>query len=228
MIAVVTQVTKHDMMKVFVCQGLEKFSSLLIREVAVAAADALLRGPRTLGICFKQRTIIVGLDKKAVRTAQTIPDQIGDESHVTQHAEAGFFICDDKAHGIGRIMRDRKTLDAQVLEIEWRTCLHEPPARRGLPEGSLEERLLGECSGEEWYLMTPAEDIQASGMITMLMGEEHSIQILQPQPYGLQAEHDLPSTQACIYEKTRPSGADHGAVARTAAAENREGKHGRY
>ena len=228
MIAVVAQVTQHDMMKVFMGEGLEELGRLFIRKMSVAAADALLRGPWTLGICLQKRTVVVGLDKKTVRAAQTIPDQVGDEPHVTEYSQAGLRIRDDKAHGIGSVVGNGKAFDAQILEIEWRTCLHEPPARRCLPEGPLEERLLSECGGEERYLMTSAEDLQTCGMITMLMGEEYPIQILQTQPYGLQTKHDLPSAQAGINEKAGPFGADHGAVARTAAAENREGKHGRY
>src|SRR5687768_17076793 len=114
--------------------------------MAVAAADALLDAPGTLRVRLKQMGVVVRLDEERVRAAQAIADEIGDEAHVAEHAEARFLVLDHETHGVYRIVRHGEALDAHVMELERGAGLHELPFGARLREAGLLESLLRERS----------------------------------------------------------------------------------
>lgn len=191
----------------------------------MSSADALLDGPRALGIGIEQGRVIIGLDEKRLGTTQPVANEIGDEADIAEHAEPGVRVANDEAHGINGIMRHREALDAHVLELEGGAALQEPPARLGLSERRLHERFLSERSAEQRNFVFAAEHFQTLRMIAVFMSKEDAVEVFRFQSDHLQPQHDLAPAQPSIHQQARAPRAHHRAVAGAAAAENSERKH---
>lgn len=174
-IAVFAEMAKDDVMKVIVRDGLNEFRDLLIREMAVAGADALLGSPGALGIRLKEVGVVIRFDEKGVGALEAILDQPGDEADIAEDTELGLRILNDEPDWIHCIVRHGETLNAKVLEIKGATGLHELPARFAFGMQTLHDRLLGEWRAEQGYGMLPANDVNSAGVIAVLVAEEDAV-----------------------------------------------------
>ncbi len=172
--------TQDHVLEMLVREMLHELGGLFIGKVAVPAADALFRSPRAFGISFQQRAIVVGLHEEGVHPLQPVTDEVGDEAHIAEHSQAGIFILNEEADRIDRIVRDRETLDAEILKLEGRAGLHDPPPGPGFLKAA-HQGFLGERGAEEGYLMFPTKDLQPGSVVAMLVSEQNAIELADAQ-----------------------------------------------
>lgn len=87
-IAIITQMAEHDVMKSRVGEVVDEFRGLLIGQMAVMTADALFDRPRPFGIGIQQFGVVIGLHKETIGTGQAVANQIGHMTDVAEEAEA--------------------------------------------------------------------------------------------------------------------------------------------
>lgn len=172
------------MMQSWMGDGLDQLCRLLIGEVSMSGADALLGSPRALHIRFEKLGVIVGLHKEAVRGFEAILDEVGHETDIAEQPEARLFVCHDKSHGIYRVMWDRETFDAQILKIESAASGHQAPARRAAELQIALECLTGQRRGIERQWPLAAQHFQATGVILVLVGEQDAIDLIKSVTYS--------------------------------------------
>jgi hypothetical protein len=85
-VAIFTEVAEDDLMKLGMGKVGDEGGDLLIGEMPMTGADALLDGPGALGIGIEEVVVVVGLDEEGVHFLETITDEVGDEADVTEHA----------------------------------------------------------------------------------------------------------------------------------------------
>ncbi len=101
----------------------------------------------------------------------------------------------------------------------------EPPIlarlRRGIPlEHFRREPVAIDRGGE---LLAP--HIERAGVIAVLVREQHAIDLQRVQAALREPQHDLPRAEPAIHEQARLRRLHQCAIARAAAAEDRDGKH---
>lgn len=131
-------------------------------------------------------------------------------------------ILDGESNWVHGVMRNREALDAQIAELEAAARLHELPARFALGDESSCNDFLRERRAEERNCPVPAQDINPTGMITVLVAQEDAVHVFNSGADHLQAGNDLAGAESGVNEKRRLSRGYHGAVARTPAAKNRQ------
>ena len=221
-VAVFAKMAEDNVVKVVVRDGFHEFSNLIVREMPVPGADALLRRPRTFCIRLEQVGIVIGFDKKGVRSLEAILDESRDEADVAENAQLGFDVLNDKSNGIHGIVRDWKTLDAKILEIEGAAGLHQLPPRFAFGIQALHDRFLSEGGAEQGNGVFSANDIDPTGVIAVLVAQENAMNRVNAHARGFQARNDLLGAKACIDQDRGVLGGNDGTIAGAAAAEDGE------
>lgn len=174
-IAVVTEVTENDVMKILMSDGFHELSDLIIGKMAMPGADALLGGPGSFRVCFEQARVVIGLDEEGVCTLKAVFDEARDEPDIAQDPELGLGVLNHKAHGVHCIMGHGKALDLEVLKVEGAARLHEVPARLATGVQAAHHGLLCQRCAEHRDGVFSAQDINAARVISMLMAQENAV-----------------------------------------------------
>lgn len=224
-VAVFAEVAEDDLVQAGMGEVMGEFRSLFVGEVAVAPADALLGGPGAFGVGLKERGVVIGLHEQGVDAAEAVADEVGDEADVAEESEAGFVVVDDITDGIDGVMGNGKAFDDEVAKLKGGAGLHEFPGGAAFGEGG-EEHFLGEGGAEEGDVVGAAEDFEAVGVVAVFVGEEDAVEIADAEADHGEALDDAAGAEAGIEEEAGVPGAENGAVAGTAAAEDGKRKHG--
>jgi hypothetical protein len=76
-IAIAAEVAEPDMFELAGVKGFEDFESGVVREMSVAAFDALFEGPRTLGVLVEEFAVVIGFEYKVVEVLEALEDALG-------------------------------------------------------------------------------------------------------------------------------------------------------
>lgn len=223
-VAVFAQVPEHHLMQAVMRDGSHQFGGLLVGQMAVAGADALLGGPGAFGVGIQKLRIIVGFQKERVRALQTVANEVGDKADVTDKAQLGVLVLDGKAHRVRRVVRHGKALDAQVLEFEGAAGLHKTPAR-GVAE-VIFDALARERGDKNRDVPLLGENLQSGGVIAVFVGQQNAVERGGAEAGGLHAQGNLLGAQPGVDEHGGAIRGDHGAIPGTPAAEDGEAQHG--
>ena len=115
-------------------------------------------------------------------------------------------------------MRQGEGLYGDFSDLEYLPVLKDAPVQtisyaiaKGLPR---------QGSGKNRSRALTEKDLQATGVVTMLMSQQDSIQRVWIDPDLVQSSAQLPGTEPCIHEHGRVLSLDHGSVSSTPAAQN--------
>lgn len=91
---------------------LEQRQGLLVREVPVAAPDALLE-KRRVGALLQHLLVVVGLQKSGMALAEVVGEGLAGLTNISKHAHLGGPVGNDKTVRVGRVVALGKRPHAQ-------------------------------------------------------------------------------------------------------------------
>ena len=145
----------------------EKLAHLNVGEVAVAE-DALLDGPRALGVCGEELVVVVCLYEKGGKAAETGFHGRGHLPCIRDETKTIGSISDYKAYGIDRIVLDGEGLNREMGNGEDLACLE------NVPIGSFQALLFydtgGIAGGEDLCGLLFEKIFQAADVVAVLVG----------------------------------------------------------
>ena len=198
--------------------------------MAVAAGDALLGGPRALGVGLEEFGAVVGLDDDDVAGAEVLADMLGRVTEIGQKDEGaarGKQVVvpaggEAKADGIVGVVRDGETLDVEVAETKTGAGLEELP--RGAVRGVefLLDRAGGGGVGEDREVGKFLEALDAGGVVAVLVREKNRVDARERFAGGGEQVFEFSGGETGVDEDARALGDEQGGVARAAGAEDGE------
>ena len=219
-VAVAAEVAEVNVAQVGVHDLLGDLRGGVVREMAVAAEDALLHAPRTLGVVLQKFEVVIGFEDQGVRRADAFEDELGGVAEVGQEADVSRRGMQEKTHRIIRVMRHGEGVHREVADLEGSAGGEEAKiqARGGL---GLDD-FLREPVAVDGNLMLRAQGGEALDVVAVLVGDEDA-----GESFGRAAERgealaNLPSAEAGINEDAGVVGFEIGAVAGGTAAEDGE------
>ena len=106
------QFRRHDL-----CGG---FGGGDVREMAVAAEDALLERPRAARTILQHLHVVVGFEDEDVRGADAVEHELGGVPEVGGEADVAARGAQKKSDGVLRVVRDGKRFDEDVSDLKAR------------------------------------------------------------------------------------------------------------
>ncbi len=91
-----------------------------VREMAVAAEDALLERPRAARTILQHLHVVVGFEDEDVRGADAVEHEPGGVAEVGGEADVAARSAQQKSDGVLRVVRDGKGFDEHVGDLEAR------------------------------------------------------------------------------------------------------------
>jgi hypothetical protein len=101
-----------------------------VREMAVAAEDALLERPRAARTILQHLHVVVGFEDEDVRGADAVEHEPGGVAEVGGEADVAARGAQKKSDGVLRVVRDGKGFDEDVGDSKLRRC-EQPPVEFG-------------------------------------------------------------------------------------------------
>src|SRR4051812_3918522 len=89
-----------------------------VREMPVAADDALLDAPRAPCVVLEHLAVVIGLQHENICRADTLEDQLGCMAEIREEANISFGRMHEESDGIIGIMRDGKRIHGNVSQLE--------------------------------------------------------------------------------------------------------------
>ena len=188
--------------------------------------DALFHRPGPVRVVLQKFFIVIGLDHECLHMAQPFHDHFGDVTEIGNKSEAAGTGGKDEAERINRVVRHREGLHCDIADRKLRAGCKEPPIATSLHETAGPKRFGREPIAINWQIKFVAENFQAADVVGMLVGENHTVELLGCDAALFQAQYHLPRTQATIDENPGVTGCDKGAVSRAPAAEHGQAEHG--
>ena len=184
---------------------------------------------------------MVGFEHEDVRGADALQHQLGDMAEVRGKADGAGRGAEDEAHRVLRIVRNGKSFDAHIADLETRAGLEQPPVnfrfeqfravhaveRRFLfripfrlerPDGAV----LGAAVAVNRDVKFIGQPEDARDVIRVLVGYQNGGKIFRRLADGGKALPDLQRREPGIHEDAGFGGLDIGAITGRTAAENGE------
>lgn len=171
-IAIAAEMPKDDSMEVGTRDLTDKISSLIVGEMTVTIADALLCRPGPLRVILKHHLVVVRFGEERVDRLQAVDDHSSHMANIAEDPDAAFLAAQDKSDGIDGVVRYGETLygDSPYLEAG--------PGFKVIPDHGRGHILSDDSAGvgrcENGQLAFPAKDINPSGVVAVLMREYDS------------------------------------------------------
>src|SRR5205085_11262388 len=156
--------------------------------------DALFYRPGPMRIILQQFLIVIGFNHERVHLAQPLNQQFGWISQVGDKSEAAFCSVERIANRLDGIMRNRKSLDQNVANSEFRPSAEETPVAV-FAQNLATDRFCRLRVAINWNGEFATENFQPANMIAMFMREQHAIELIWFETTLCQPHHDLARAQ---------------------------------
>jgi hypothetical protein len=214
------------------------FGGVHVREMAVAAQDALLERPRAARTILQHLHVVVGFEHEGVRVPDAVKHELGRVAEVGGKADVAVRGAQKISDRVLRVVRNGKRLDAHVADFKPRAGLEQPPVNFRF------ECVLG-FQGEVGFLAPlflerPNRSVlcvavainrdvkfireaeQAGDVIRVFVGDQNGGEIFRRAADSGEALADLQRGKSGVHEDAGFGGLDVGAIAGGAAAEDGE------
>lgn len=201
-IAVAAQVSEVEVAEAGSDDLLGEVGGIGVREVAVAADDALFDAPGAAGVVLEEFQVVVGFKNEGVGGTNTLDDQAGGMTEVGQEPDVARRRAQEEPDGVLGVMRNGESLDLDIAdfergaggeeaELEWR-------AGSGGGDG-----VAGQAVAVDRQAEFGAEDRQTLGMVAVFVGDEDAVERLRfaRTGEGGEALADLAGAEAGIDEQ---------------------------
>ena len=94
-----------------------------VRDVAVAAKDALLQRPRAARTILKHLHVVIGFEDEDVRGADALEHELGDVAEVGGKTDVAGGSAEEKSHRVLRVVREGKCFNGHVADFKTRAGL---------------------------------------------------------------------------------------------------------
>ena len=158
---------------------------------------------------------MVRFEHDHVRSPEVVADRIGDVAQVRGDAELAVLPPDAEPDRINRVVRDRESLDVEILDRESVACLEVDNFRLGRPSPQDSLRQPRHIDSDA---RPSGQDGEALDVIRVLVGNHDRVKSLEVLPYRCQAELDLAAAKACIEQNPHPARRDECRVSPRAAS----------
>jgi len=221
-VVVFAEVNEHDGAQSFVQERAQERAHVLVREVADAAADALLHLRR---IIARQQPpgAVVGFQHDGMGTGQAAPDHVRDVAEVRGKAELGPVAAHNVVYGVARVVRDAETGYLEVADgnrvarLEYLDCARGGDSGRQAGAGLFrEEYRRAEAAGQ---------DAQPRHMVAVFVSDEYCVQPLQGFPHCGRPCLQLAQAEPAVDQHLGLVRNDERRVAAAATAEKTEPEH---
>ena len=102
-----------------------------VGDVTVTAEDALLESPGTARTVLEHLHVVVGFEDEDVRGADALEHQLRDMAEVGGKADGAGGGAQDKTHRVLSVVRDGKSFDANIADLETCAGFEQPPVDLG-------------------------------------------------------------------------------------------------
>jgi len=222
-IAVATEVPKHRATELPFEEFAEDTGSSGVRKMAMPRHDALFDAPWALGAGLQEFLIVIRLDDDSVRGADSLVHELGGKPEIREKSKGGATMVENEADRLHRIVGDRERLDIDVADTEIAAGDEQPPILRHALIAT--QRLGREAVAIDGRLEVFAPDIETAAVVTVLVGEEDSVDLQWITAARAQALESLLRTQATIDQQPGLRRFHQRAVSGAATAEDGEVKH---
>lgn len=217
-IAVAAEVAEDDAAEAGGGNGGDEFGGLVVGKVSVAAGDALFGGPGALDVGGEEVRAVVGLDEEGVKVGEALVKDGGGVAEVADDAKTAASIGEEEADGIDGVVGDGEGVDVEAGGLKGGAGLDEAPAWLFFEVGGKDLAgvgiaVNGEVEGAE-------EDVEAAGVVAVLVGEEDALEGVRPYAEGVEPAAQLECGEPGVHKQGAVLSGDDGAVARAAAAED--------
>jgi hypothetical protein len=197
-----------------------------IREVTVAAKDALFKAPGPVRAILQQFDIVIGFENQHISATNSFDRQPGGVAEVGEETDVSMNGFEQKPDRILRVVGNAESFDRQIFQVK-RGARLEQAAIQLSP-------LLIFDRFARWPIAVNRNTKlfdqlrQALHVIGMLVSDEDGGKVLRRPSDGGQAFADLPQAKARIDENSRLRSLQIGAVTRGTASQNRQtNRHGK-
>jgi len=219
-VAFAAQVAKVQMTQLGGHELLRGIGGGFVREMAMAAEDALLETPGPVRAILQQLDIVIGFEQQNIGRAQPIQDEFGHLAEVGQKSDihaGGAQKIPDRILGV---VQDVKRLDSNVADFKTVSRRKESAIELGLKLKF--NRFLSRAIAINRNAKFLAETSQALDMVRMLVGKQDCREVFRGPADGGQALADLPETEPGINEDPGLIGFHICAIARRTTPQNRQ------
>ena len=177
-------------------------------------------------VVLQEFLVVIGLDYERLHLTQSFNDhfrhvtQVGDESEVSR---AG---VKREPQRIDRVVRYGKRLDGDVANRKLGPGRKDSPVTMPLERGVASNSFCRQCVAINRYIKFAAENFKSTDVVSVLVGEQDTIELLRQDAALLQAQHQLPRAQPAIDKNLAVISCYQGAVSRAPAAEHGQAEHG--
>jgi len=194
------------------------FSGGFIREMAMAAQNALLQRPGTVRTFLQHLYVVIGFKDEDVRGARAFNHQLGHVPEIGDEPEIAGGGVEQKSDRVLGVMRDGEGVHLHVGDFKARAGVKEPAVEAGFEDAF--KFIFGGAvavNGDVEFLCDAGESLN---MVGVFVGDENSGEILRRAPDAGKALPNLARAEAGIHKYPRLSGFDVGAIPAGTAAED--------
>ena len=206
----VAQVGGHDLR--------DGLGGSFVREMAMAAKDALFEAPRTARAILQHLHIVVRFEDKDVRSARALNHQLGHVAEIGDEPEVTGGGVEQKTDRVLGVMRDGEGVHEHVGDFKARAGVEEPAIETGFED--VFKFVLGGAvavNGDVEFLRDAGESLNVVGVF---VGDENGGEIFRRAPDAGEALADLARAEPGVHKYPRLSGFNVGTIPAGAAAEN--------
>ncbi len=198
-IALATEVAEVEVAQIGGHDFLGGVGGIAIREMAVAAGDALLEAPRAAGF-LEHFEVVIGLEEEDIGGADAFERELGGVAEVGEEADFALGRVQEVADRVGGIVRDAERIHDDVANLEGSAGFEDAAVELGLElPFHFALRFAVAKNGD---LELRAEGGEAVDVVGMLVGDEHAGETFGSAADGGQSLADLAQTEASIDQKT--------------------------
>ena len=208
------------MVELWVGDVAEEIGDLLVREMPVLRADALLGRPRPARIGIEQFLVVVRLDEESVELAKPFGDAAGDMAHVRGKPEFFAAIADHETNRIDRIVLDREARDHCVADLKFASGFEDFPCAR--LEAGVVEKFFRQGGRIDRYLVFSHKYLESFDVIAVFVGEQDAIKSGGIDTNRLHSGRQLSRAKTRVEHQPHAAALDHRRVATTATSKHRK------
>ena len=173
-VAVGAEVTEDHLVELRVGDVAEQIGHLIIRQMPVQRADALLGRPWAARVGIEQAFVVVGLDEQRVELAKVFGDAARDMAHVRSDADFFAAVADHESDRIDRIVLDSEAGDRRTADLKLATCFEDFPSA-GF-DARIVEKFLGLCGRVNRHLVLSQKNLKPLDVIAVFVGDQNAVE----------------------------------------------------
>ena len=220
-IAISAQVTEINVAEIAVDNGLQRFGGRFVGKMTVTAGDALFQTPGAARIVLKHFQIVIGFEDEDVGSADAFANEAGGMAEIGQETDFMSASVQHEADWIVSIVRNGKSIDAHVANVEGATGREEMTHFQAHLQLQF-DRFTGETIAVDRNFQLRAQTGQALDVVGMFVREKNAIEIFGRAANRSEAFADLAAGKAGVDQQPGFAGFEISAIAAGTAAKNRK------